>query len=183
MNLYLRLLTLWLRRRARPAVSPLAPSRLRLRVWPNDLDLFGHMNNGRYLTVMDLGRLDIVLGSGLLKVMRRRRWYAVAATVEIQFLRPLKLWRRYCLTTEILDWDEFWFVFEQRFDVADKPAARALVRAQFRHERDPVATAEVFAAAGWNNPRPPGGGKLVESLRVATELTASASMPGSAAGR
>ena len=31
-----------------------------MRVWPNDLDTNAHMNNGRYLTLMDLGRFDLM---------------------------------------------------------------------------------------------------------------------------
>ena len=31
------------------------------RVLPNDLDSNLHMNNGRYLTIMDLGRTDALL--------------------------------------------------------------------------------------------------------------------------
>src|SRR5687768_16441057 len=33
---------------------------LRFHVWPGDLDFFGHMNNGRFLTLMDSGRFDIM---------------------------------------------------------------------------------------------------------------------------
>jgi len=66
-NLYLRLLRLWLKVRRGSVEQQLNSSRLPLRVWPNDLDLFGHMNNGRYLTLMDLGRLQIVMKSGLLR--------------------------------------------------------------------------------------------------------------------
>ena len=164
MNLYLRLLGLWLRNLRSPRRSALAPSRLKGRVWPNDLDLFGHVNNGRYLTLMDLGRLDIVLASGLVRIMRQRHWYAVAATVEIRFQRPLKLWQRYTLTTEIVDWNDAWFVFEQRFETAGKIVARALVQAQFRTGRERVPIAEVFAAVGEENLKAPHNGELVAGL-------------------
>ena len=35
------------------------------RVWPHDLDTSLHMNNGRYWTLMDLGRADLMIRSGL----------------------------------------------------------------------------------------------------------------------
>ncbi|MGH8428339.1 MAG: acyl-CoA thioesterase [Bryobacteraceae bacterium] len=164
MNLYLRLLGLWLRNLHSPRRSTFEPSRLKGRAWPNDLDLFGHVNNGRYLTLMDLGRLDIVLASGLLSIMRQRHWYAVAAAVEIRFQRPLKLWQRYTLATEIVDWNDTWFVFEQRFEIAGKLAARALVQAQFRTGRERVPTSEVFAAVGEENLTAPRNGELVAEL-------------------
>jgi acyl-CoA thioesterase FadM len=152
MNLYFRLLGLLLRCLARKRRASLEPSRLKMRVWPNDLDVFGHMNNGRYLTLMDLGRFDIVFSSGLLGVMRRRRWYAVVATAEVRFFRPLKCWQRYTLVTEIIDWDAHRFVFEQRFESEGKLALKAMLVAQFRRGREPVPTEEVFASVGLEPP-------------------------------
>ena len=32
-----------------------------MRVLPNDLDLLWHMNNGRYLSLMDQGRVDLMV--------------------------------------------------------------------------------------------------------------------------
>jgi len=59
MNLWFRLIALvftaW---RATPFRSTDDVSRVHARVWPTDLDLSLHVNNGRYLTLMDLGRSD-----------------------------------------------------------------------------------------------------------------------------
>lgn len=164
MNLYLRLLRLWLKTRSGTARARLAPSLLRLRVWPNDIDLFGHVNNGRYLTLMDLGRLHIVIATGLLRIMRKRKWYAVAAAAEIRFHRPLKLWQRYTLVTKIVDWDEAWFLFAQRFESAGKLHARALVQAQFRHAREQVPTATVLESVGMQGEAAPAGGRLLDRI-------------------
>lgn len=164
MNLYLRLLWLWLATLGKPAEPRLTASRLRLRVWPNDLDLFAHVNNGRYLTLMDLGRLHIVMRSGLLKVMRERQWHAAAAAIEIRFRRPLKLWQRYELLTGIVDWDEHWFLFEQRFESGGKVYARALVKAQFRHRRERVPIATVLELVGMRGEHAPAHGALVSGL-------------------
>lgn len=164
MNLYLRLLWLWLVTRGQPVGHGLAPSRLRLWVWPNDLDLFAHVNNGRYLTLMDLGRLHVIRQAGLLRVMRERGWHAAAAAAEIRFRRPLKLWQRVDLVTEVVDWDEAWFVFEQRFESAGKVCARALVKAQFRHRREGVSSATVLKIAGIPGEPAPAGGRLVADL-------------------
>ncbi len=35
------------------------------RVLPTDLDVLGHMNNGVYLSIMDLGRMDLLQRSGI----------------------------------------------------------------------------------------------------------------------
>lgn len=169
MNLYLRVLWLLLVTLGKPVEPRFTASRLKLRVWPNDLDLFAHVNNGRYLTLMDLGRLHIAIRSGLLKVMRERRWHAAASAVEIRFRRPLKLWQRYELATEIVDWDEHWFLFEQRFESGGKVYARALVKAQFRDGRERVPTATVLDLVGMHGEKAPARGRLVDGLTASVE--------------
>lgn len=170
MNLYLRLLWLWLTAGGPLSEPRLAPSRLNMRAWLNDIDLFGHVNNGRYLTLMDLGRLHLVMCSGLLPVMRERGWHAAAAAVEIRFKRPLKLGQRFTLVTELVDWDAAWFVFEQRFEAGGKVCARALVQAQFRLRRGRVPTAEALAAIGADTLHPPAHGRLVGRIAEAVEI-------------
>jgi len=66
MNLWLRLLGVILASLWRPRFDPVRDvSRLTFRVWLHDLDTSLHMNNGRYWTLMDLGRTDLMLRSGL----------------------------------------------------------------------------------------------------------------------
>ena len=65
MNLWLRLIWVVIAALSGRRVRlPQDPSRLMFRVWFHDLDPFRHMNNGRYLTIMDLGRTDLMLRSG-----------------------------------------------------------------------------------------------------------------------
>jgi acyl-CoA thioesterase FadM len=134
MNLWLRLL--WLLTTA-PFRSPLkAPegiSTLRFRVWPHDLDISLHMNNGRYLTTMDLGRIDVILRTGLWRAVWHHGWTPVANAVVIRFRRELLLFNRYRLDTHILAWDDTAVVMEQVFifDGGSRDgqvAARALMK-------------------------------------------------------
>src|SRR6185503_3961101 len=60
MSFLLRFFKVWILSFFGPKYSDLKhESNLSLRVWPNDLDLNIHVNNGRYLTLMDLGRMDL----------------------------------------------------------------------------------------------------------------------------
>jgi len=82
MNLWLRLLWLLLTARRRGPVSlPRESSTLNFRVWPHDLDLSFHLNNGRYLTLMDLGRLDTMVRSGLWREVMRHKWTPIASAI------------------------------------------------------------------------------------------------------
>ena len=74
MNLFLRLAWLMVTARFRPRCDMLGPCRTRFRVWLTDLDVLGHVNNGVYLSLMDLGRVDLLLRSGVLAKVRARGW-------------------------------------------------------------------------------------------------------------
>src|SRR5690606_21299243 len=44
--------------------------RIRLTTLPSDIDLLRHMNNGRYLSLFDLGRWDLLTRTGLFDVLK-----------------------------------------------------------------------------------------------------------------
>lgn len=106
MNLWVRLifyaLTNW---RRPPLAHPLDASVLRFLVWPLDLDIFGHVNNGRYLALMDFGRLDLMVRSGIWKAMRAARWTPTVTNITVRYRRELRLGTRIRLETRIVGWD------------------------------------------------------------------------------
>jgi hypothetical protein len=59
MNLFLRLLLLFLTVPFRPRRELFAPARKRFIVWPPDLDVLFHVNNGVYLSMPDVARVDL----------------------------------------------------------------------------------------------------------------------------
>jgi len=46
-------------------------SEIRLRVWPNDIDVYPERNNGRHWTIMDLGRYDLAARTRLMRMAHR----------------------------------------------------------------------------------------------------------------
>lgn len=116
MNLWLRLLWLLLTSRRRPRIAlPDDTSVLAFRVLPHDLDLSLHMNNGRYLAIMDLGRLDLLLRSGLGRAVWQNRWTPVANAAFVRFRRELRAFDRYRLETRVVGWLEQAVLIEQTF--------------------------------------------------------------------
>jgi len=67
MNLYLRLAWTLLRCLFLPAISPTDTLVVRRRVWINDIDINLHMNNGRYLTVVDLSLIEFFARTGIFR--------------------------------------------------------------------------------------------------------------------
>jgi acyl-CoA thioesterase FadM len=133
-------------------LEPLGESVVRFRVWPNDLDTNLHMNNGRYLTLMDLGRLDLMFRTGLGGVIVKRRWRPMVGTAVIRFLRGLAPFERYVLKTRIVSWDEKWFWLEQRFERNGDVVAVGAIKGLFRDSRGNVPTAEVLSLLGVTEP-------------------------------
>lgn len=168
MNLYLRLLwLLWhLRRTVRRGLFE--DSRLTFRVLPNDCDLNLHMNNGRYLSFMDLGRVHLTAQAGLLAEMRRRGWMPVLAAAEITFVRSLNPFDRFELVTRVMTWDEKYIYLEQRFERDGELCAHAYVKGLFLARGGRIPNAEVTAAIGYSDGPPP----MSEALRRWAELAA-----------
>ena len=79
MHLLLRTLLLLFTSSRRPPLTVWDSSSLPLRVLPTDIDIAMHVNNGMYFSLMDLGRFDLMVRSGVWKRMRRRGWNPVAA--------------------------------------------------------------------------------------------------------
>jgi len=151
----LRFLRVVLTARGRGAVGPLDECVLTFRVMPADLDINLHMNNGRYLQVMDLGRFDYIIRVGLFGETRRRRWMPLVGSETIRFRRSLAPFRTFQLHTRLVHWDDKWFFFEQRFTARGQLIAAAIVKGLLRGPRGNVAPSEVLAAAGHSLGPPP----------------------------
>lgn len=162
MNLWLRLLGLLLSALWRPRLAmPFGMSSLTFRVWPHDLDTNGHMNNGRYMTIMDLGRADLLLRSGLWRRIRAERWMPVLSAAKVRFRRELRLFQPFRIESRVVWWSDTRFVMEQRIlapeaDGGEKLAAIGLMLGGLydRKARAFVPVADLFAAVGHSEAAP-----------------------------
>jgi acyl-CoA thioesterase FadM len=152
MNMFLRLFWVSLRARFLERCHPLGPCSTRFIVWPTDLDVFMHMNNGRYLSIMDLGRVDLLIRSGLMKLIRRAGYHPVIAAETIRFRRPLRLFQRFEIETRVIGWDDKAFLMQQRFlrrkrrDGTMRVIAEGIVRARFVLKGEGAIPASDFLA-------------------------------------
>lgn len=160
MNLYFRLLkvlALGLLYRGRDGGEVIT----RLRVWPGDLDVNLHVNNGRYLTLLDLGRMDLLMKSGMAGLMMKRRIWGVAAAVGIRFKRPLRPFQVFRIRTRVACWDEKWMYIIQTFEREDTIWAEAMVKVIFRKQGRTVAPADIMTWLG----RDPQSPRFPESIQ------------------
>ncbi|MGC4026443.1 MAG: thioesterase family protein [Mesorhizobium sp.] len=90
-------------------------SRLTFRCLPSDVDANLHMNNARYPMLADVGRYDIFIRSGLVKLGRERGWAPMMGGIQCVFLREIRLWRRFELFSALELWQGLQFMGRQRF--------------------------------------------------------------------
>jgi acyl-CoA thioesterase FadM len=124
------------------------------------------MNNGRYLSFMDLGRVHLVVQLGLLSAIFRNRWRPVLAAAEINFIRQLAPFQRFDLVTRVVTWDDKYVYMEQRFESRGELCAHAFVKGLFLGAEGRVSNAAVLAMLG-HDAAPP---ETPDELRIWAEL-------------
>lgn len=97
-------------------------------VGPFDIDYNLHLNNSKFLSFMDLGRMDMAAKCGILKSIFKNKMQIVAAGVNIMYRKPIPPLAIFKLHTKVLCWDDKWLYMEQDFEHNKKIAARAIIR-------------------------------------------------------
>ena len=148
MNLWWRLLRLRLTARRRGHASMWEDGVTRFRVAPTDLDVVGHMNNGRYLTLLDLGRYDLMKRSGFWATCRSLGWFPVVAGQTITYFKDLRLGQSFDVHTQVVGLDDRWVYLRQDLRRGDVLHARAMIRACFIGDGRRVSVEELVARSG-----------------------------------
>jgi len=117
------------------------------RVWPTDLDVLRHVNNGVYFSMMDLGRIDMMIRSGAYKIINKKGWYPVVTAETLKFKKSLTVFHKFEMQTQIVGWDETSFFIEQSFLRKNKIYASGVIKGQFLKRRGgKVTTRELLEA-------------------------------------
>ena len=122
----------------RQHIRPLAPlglleeDRIQMHVWPHDIDLNLHMNNARYLSIMDYARTHFLARTGILKHIVRSRWQPLLGAVWVTYRRSLPLFAAFSVASRLVCWDDRWFYIEQVFTRLDGLAALGWVKGMLR---------------------------------------------------
>lgn len=128
-------------------LDPLAVSRVRVTTLPTDIDLLRHMNNGRYLSLFDLGRFDLLIRTGIWDALGEHGWYPVVASETITFRKSLVLWQRFTVESRLIGHDDKGVYIEHRAVVRGEVYTRVIVRARIlRRSGGVVPHSELFAA-------------------------------------
>lgn len=151
MNLYFKFIALLIKRLFKTDKLYLTDNCVSyFRVGVFDLDLNFHMNNGKFLSVMDLGRFDLLLKTGYFYKMFGAGYYPVILSESIVFQKSLNYFNKYELHTCLESWDANFFYITQKFYYKGEMVASANVRSCFkkRGRKGIVKPVELFEFVG-----------------------------------
>lgn len=123
MNLLWRLLFLLLRVPFQKKVDPLSEISTPFRCWPTDLDVNFHMNNGKYFSILDLGRLDLIFRTGNLPQVLRSGLKPMVIEESMRFRKSIQLFQKFRVCTRIVGWKGQDLFLEQKFLIDGKGSA------------------------------------------------------------
>jgi acyl-CoA thioesterase FadM len=172
MVMALRVAWMWLTYRTRGRLDVLGTGRLPMRAWPNDLDLNMHMNNGRYFSAADIGRIDWWLRTSIWRRARAKGWRPMAGDANARFSRALQVFERFELHSRLIGWDEKWMFAEHRFMQRDNVVATVLVRYLWHGAGEKHSPADVLALVGHTEPSPPLPEWVLDWNQAQNKLTA-----------
>ncbi len=166
---FVRIPALALRQHLRPLppLGILDEDPLRMRVWPSGIDLNLHLNNARYLSLMDYGRVHLLARAGLLEHVLRMRWQLVVGAVWITYRRSLPVFSVFRLTSRLVCWDQRWFYIEQTFTGREGLSAVGWAKGAVRDAQGSVEPQRVMERAAPGALSPP----MPEAIATWNDLT------------
>lgn len=147
MNLYFRFIWLLIRSLFSKKNLQLT-DKCRTYFWVNplDLDINLHMNNGRYLSIMDLARTDLMIKSKTFGKLFFNGYYPVVVSESIRFKKSLDPFQIFIIETELEAWTEKDFYLRQTFFCKNQLVAEGFIKGRFlqRGRKGSVPTEELF---------------------------------------
>lgn len=123
--------------------------------WPQDIDPWRELNNGRTLTLYDLGRVPLALRTGLHPILRREGWGLTVAGSSMRYRRRVQVFHRMEMVTRLIGWDGRFLYMDQTMWRAGECTSQALIRSAVISKAGMVAPERLAAAMGWHEPSPP----------------------------
>jgi len=122
--------------------------------WPWDLDFWFELNNGRTLTLYDLGRVPMAMRTGLLRHMKAKRWGITVAGNTLRYRRRVRAFDRIEMVSRCIGWDARFLYIEQSMWRAGECTSHMLLRSAVTSKAGIVPPAEVLAAMGLRTESP-----------------------------
>lgn len=122
---------------------------------PWDIDPWMELNNGRTLTLYDLGRIPFGRRIGLDTALRANGWGMAVAGASVRYRRRIRAFHRVEMRTRGLGWDDRFIYMDQSLWRNGDCANQVLIRSAVTSAEGIVAPARLIAAMGRDTASPP----------------------------
>ena len=117
--------------------------------WPWDLDFWFELNNGRTLTLYDLGRIPLARRAGLVGLLRKNRWGLTMAGVSVRYRRRVRAFEKFEMRSHLICWDDkFMYLEQSMWKKNGECANHALYRSAITDKRGIVAPSDALKQLG-----------------------------------
>lgn len=137
-----------LKYRNAPVLGPLDPHISTHMCWPWDLDPWVELNNGRTLTLYDLGRIPLAMRSGLIPLLKEKGWGITVAGNSTRYRRRIRVFDRFTMISRMIGWDHRFIYMDQSMWKGDDCCNQVLIRSAVTSANGIVPPSEVVAALG-----------------------------------
>ena len=141
---------------------------INFRVWITDVDA-SIMNHAAMMTVMEAGRIDLMVRTGFFNLARKHKWYFPSSAISVQFIRPLKIFQKAELLTRVFRVNDKWIYIEQKITRMGKDIAICIVKGTIKKGRDTMEMKTVIDALHESAP-PFEGEALVSAFETENRL-------------
>lgn len=124
------------------------------RAWPWDTDMFGELNNGRILTLFELGRWQSTVRVGMIAPFLKGKMGFAVAGVSVRYRRRIPLFQRYRMQTRIIGYDDRFIYVDQTMWQGETCANQLLLRAAIREKSKTVPPVEFLKRMGYPTDQP-----------------------------
>ncbi|NNE88081.1 MAG: acyl-CoA thioesterase [Silicimonas sp.] len=113
---------------------------------PWDIDYQFEMNNGRILTLFDIGRVVMLDRLGIVKRLAALKWYGTIAGSTVRYRRRITLFQKLEMRSRVVGVDERFNYIEQSFwrDSDGECCAHAVLRVAITSGKGIIPSAEVI---------------------------------------
>lgn len=118
------------------------------RCWPWDIDLWMELNNGRTLTLYDLGRLPLARRTGLIRTLARNRWGLTVAGSAVRYRRRIRPFARFTMRSRCVGWDQRFLYMDQSMWQGDECCGQVILRMAVTGKTGIVAPETLLQAHG-----------------------------------
>jgi len=115
---------------------------------PWDLDPWVELNNGRTLTLYDLGRLPLGARTGIHAILRAKGWGMTVAGSSVRYRKRVTVFSRLTTYSRCLGWDNRFLYMEQSMWKGEDCTSQVLIRSAIVSKAGMVPPAEMAKAAG-----------------------------------